>query len=146
MIKKGTNSNTLKACPGTTDISSKSLIFSPNQNSTTPNIRVLIYLGFLLRLAVVHKKKCYFSDTLQGTNISPQKWHFEDDFPFPQVGYVNFLEGIFSSLGFQVASKQWSSVTSCYPFPPGIAQLYWVWRLRCPTWWSFYGTRSLNEE
>ena len=21
--------------------------------------------------------------TLQGTNISPQKWHFEDDFPFP---------------------------------------------------------------
>ena len=33
--------------------------------------------------------------TLQGTNISPQKWHFEDDFPFPKVGYVNPLEGIF---------------------------------------------------
>ena len=32
--------------------------------------------------------------TLQGTNISPKKWHFEDDFPFPQVGYVNPLEGI----------------------------------------------------
>ena len=32
--------------------------------------------------------------TLQGTNISPQKWHFEDDFPFPKVGYVNSLEGI----------------------------------------------------
>ena len=32
-------------------------------------------------------------NTLQGTNISPQKWHFEDDFPFPKVGYVNFLEG-----------------------------------------------------
>ena len=32
--------------------------------------------------------------TLQGTNISPQKWHFEDDFPFPNVGYVNSLEGI----------------------------------------------------
>ena len=26
----------------------------------------------------------------------PQKWYFEDDFPFPQVGYVNFLEGIHS--------------------------------------------------
>ena len=27
--------------------------------------------------------------------ISPQKWRiFEDDFQFPQVGYVNFLEGI----------------------------------------------------
>ena len=24
--------------------------------------------------------------TLQGTNISPKKWHFEDDFPFPQGG------------------------------------------------------------
>ena len=24
----------------------------------------------------------------------PQTWHFEDDFPFPQVGYVNSLEGI----------------------------------------------------
>ena len=22
-----------------------------------------------------------------------QKWHFEDDFPFPKVGYVNSLEG-----------------------------------------------------
>ena len=29
--------------------------------------------------------------TLQG-NI-PQKWHFEDDFPIPKVGYVNSLEG-----------------------------------------------------
>ena len=34
-------------------------------------------------------------DTHQGTNISLQKWHFEDDFPFPKVGYVNSLEGIF---------------------------------------------------
>ena len=31
--------------------------------------------------------------TLLGTNISPQKCHFEDDFPFPKVGYVNPLEG-----------------------------------------------------
>ena len=31
--------------------------------------------------------------TLQGTNISSQKLHFEDDFPFPQMGYVNPLEG-----------------------------------------------------
>ena len=34
-----------------------------------------------------------WTDTLQGTNISPQKWHFEDDFPFPKVGYVNSLGG-----------------------------------------------------
>ena len=32
--------------------------------------------------------------TLQETNISPKKWHFEDDFPFPKVGYVHPLEGI----------------------------------------------------
>ena len=31
--------------------------------------------------------------TLQETNISPKKGTFEDDFPFPQVGYVNSLEG-----------------------------------------------------
>ena len=31
--------------------------------------------------------------TAQGTNISPKKWHFEDDFPIPKVGYVSSLEG-----------------------------------------------------
>ena len=31
--------------------------------------------------------------TLQGTNISPYQGTFEDDFAFPQVGYVNSLEG-----------------------------------------------------
>ena len=33
------------------------------------------------------------SYTLQGTNISPKKLHFED-FSFPKVGYVSSLEGI----------------------------------------------------
>ena len=34
---------------------------------------------------------------------------FEDDFPFPQVGYVNFLEGILKPLFFamSVASVGW---------------------------------------
>ena len=31
--------------------------------------------------------------TLLGTNISPQKGTFEDDFPYPKVGYVSSLEG-----------------------------------------------------
>ena len=31
--------------------------------------------------------------TFLGTNISHSKGTFEDDFPFPQVGYVNSLEG-----------------------------------------------------
>ena len=33
-------------------------------------------------------------NTLLETNISPTKALFEDDFPFPKVGYVNSLEGI----------------------------------------------------
>jgi len=37
--------------------------------------------------------------TLQGTNISAKKWHFEDDFPFPKVGYVNSLENYVSFPG-----------------------------------------------
>ena len=28
-----------------------------------------------------------------GTNIFPKNGTFEDDFPFPKVGYVNPLEG-----------------------------------------------------
>ena len=32
--------------------------------------------------------------TFLETNISPTKPKFEDDFPFPKVGYVNSLEGI----------------------------------------------------
>ena len=32
----------------------------------------------------------------------PQKWHFEDDFPFPKVGYVNSLEGTYYNLSFFV--------------------------------------------
>ena len=31
--------------------------------------------------------------TLQGSNISPSKGTFEDDFPFPPVAYVGSLEG-----------------------------------------------------
>ncbi len=32
--------------------------------------------------------------TFLGTNISPPKGTFEDDFPFRQLGYVSSLEGI----------------------------------------------------
>ena len=50
-----------------------------------------------------HNQKRY---NVQGTNISPQKWHFEDDFPFPQVGYVNSLEGTCNLSKLQVATKK----------------------------------------
>ena len=42
----------------------------------------------------IKKKGCELV-TLQGTNISPKNGilNFEDDFPFPKVGYVNSLEG-----------------------------------------------------
>ena len=35
--------------------------------------------------------------TLQETNMSPTKDTFEDDVPFPEVGYVSFLEGNFQN-------------------------------------------------
>ena len=41
-----------------------------------------------------------FSLTLQGINISPWQGIFEDDFPFPQVGYVNFVEGMYFGWAF----------------------------------------------
>ena len=51
---------------------------------------VMIYLH-LPYVSTIHVS------TLQGTNISPQKWHFEDDFPFPKVGYVSSLEGKYTT-------------------------------------------------
>ena len=47
--------------------------------------------------------------TLLETNISPKKWHFEDDFPFPQVGYVSSLEGS--------PCKKWPSQQESRKFP-----------------------------
>ena len=41
-----------------------------------------------LKIGYSHKQS-----TLLEINISPKKGTFEDDFPFPQVGYVNSLEG-----------------------------------------------------
>ena len=38
-----------------------------------------------------------WSDTLLGTNISPCKGTFKNDFPFPQAGYVSSLEGNYIS-------------------------------------------------
>ena len=33
--------------------------------------------------------------TVRGISISPWEGIFEDDFPFPQVGYVSFLDGMY---------------------------------------------------
>jgi len=46
--------------------------------------------------------------TLRGTNISPKNGTFEDDFPFPKVGYVNFLEGNLSLILFSQSLSQFS--------------------------------------
>ena len=50
--------------------------------------------------------------TLLGTNISPQKGTFEDDFPFPQVWYVNSLEGIQKLVFFNCARTKKSRCRS----------------------------------
>ena len=56
-----------------------------NDVATQPHPRYVVQKGNFFTL-----KK----NTLQGTNISPIKGTFEDDFPFPKVGYVSSLEGI----------------------------------------------------
>ena len=48
---------------------------------------IVLFVGICYEMQI---NKC----TLQGTNISRFQGTFEDDFPFPQVGYVNSLEGI----------------------------------------------------
>ena len=45
---------------------------------------------------------------LQGTNISPKNGMFEDDFPFPKVGYVNPLEGNIFQRGWFNHQPEWS--------------------------------------
>ena len=48
----------------------------------------------------------------------PQKWHFEDDFPFPKVGYVNFLEGIYFyllMLNFGTSIVEVTTISGCLP-------------------------------
>ena len=59
---------------------------SSNMPTTcTCTCMLILHLGFF-------KNKGDWN-TLQGINISHSKGTFEDDFPFPQVGYVNSLEG-----------------------------------------------------
>ena len=49
---------------------------------------VVMCAQFIIKYVLVAR------NTLLGTNISSQKGTFEDDFPFPRVGYVSSLEGI----------------------------------------------------
>ena len=46
-------------------------------------------LKFMWRISPKTSASSIDSITLLGTNISPQKGTFEDDFPFPMVGYVS---------------------------------------------------------
>ena len=54
---------------------------------------------YFSNLEVIQTKKAWNPEnhTPQGTNISPEKSIIEDDFTFPQVGYVNSLEDNFPS-------------------------------------------------
>ena len=55
--------------------------------------------------------------------MSPQKWHFEDEFPFPKVGYVNSLEGIFSH-SFWAQYLSYSCCLVFFTFPVGQGEEY----------------------
>ena len=57
---------------------------------THNNIYVSVYV---LRNFLYFSEAWNIRSTLQGTNISLKNGIFEDDFPFPKVGYVNSLGG-----------------------------------------------------
>ena len=73
------------------------------------------------------------SNTLQETNISRFQGTFEDDFPFPQVGYVNSLEGIcfwtylidvILTIGFQ--SNHWTPFYCINGMSQGVSSSCWT--------------------
>ena len=55
-----------------------------------------------------------------GNKHIPQKWHFENDFPFPKVGYVSSLEGI--HIGFRGFSGEVVSIHDLFSLPVEVIQ------------------------
>ena len=51
----------------------------------------------------------------------PPKWHFEDDFPFPKVGYVSSLEGSYSRT--MKKSATWNHRE--WPAPQSLSPVRW---------------------
>ena len=78
----------------------------------------------------------YIRVTLQGTNISPQNGIFEDDFPFPKVGYVNSLEGIFHLLSTIPVpwTSQYRGTTICFGPETQNAMGLTCWRRVVDVW------------
>ena len=81
---------------------------NPNPNYISCDFARILFWGFLGSLSLFMKGKIHHRPSRVPTIIAhpwchrlpsrerspfPQKWHFEDDFPFPKVGYVNSLEG-----------------------------------------------------
>ena len=60
--------------------------------------------------------QCSMKNTLQGINISRFQGTFEDCFPFPQVGYVNSLEGTTFYSYYLVLLKETPSVKGVVTF------------------------------
>ena len=82
------------------------------------------------QIMVDHLKSCFHSRcyliTLQGTNISPQNGIFEDDFPFPKVGYVSSLEGI-PPINFSKSSLRGCDIVQECPLEARIRGEGWAW-------------------
>ena len=106
-----------------------SCFFGKNERLDVSSPFILTFLSFFVGNPVWFSSSRFFhpKTTLQGTNISPKNgilMHFEDDFPFPKVGYVNSLEGIPlrswetsfkmppGSRVVHVAAKSWSALAS----------------------------------
>ena len=64
------------------------------QTKSIWDVPFLFLIGMCHCSAFMLSSEMAFQNTLLGTNISHTNGTFEDDFPFPVVGYVSCLEGI----------------------------------------------------
>ena len=80
--------------------------------------------------------------TLLGTNISPPKM-FEDDFPFPKMGYVSFLEGNHQFLNPCISTRVSCTWDVWRPSKAHTKQILW-WSIECGILWKV-GRLEVNE-
>ena len=108
-----------------------------------------MYLLFQKQNWRFFSQSCLFPgrlNTLLGTNISPHQGIFEDDFPFPKVGYVSSLQGILPPMSLPDVPQNPISSTLISGPPRAIAVCARQSAGASPSgaWWSQKSPRQIN--